>query len=36
MKKYELIYADPPWQYRNTMTGRNNTAGAASKYKTMV
>jgi N6-adenosine-specific RNA methylase IME4 len=35
MKKYELLYADPPWQYRNTMTGRNNTAGAESKYKTM-
>ena len=35
MKQYELLYADPPWQYRNTTTGRNNTAGAAAKYKTM-
>lgn len=35
IEKYKLIYADPPWQYDNVTTGRNNTSGAASKYKTM-
>lgn len=35
MIKYKLIYADPPWQYENMSTGRNNASGAASKYTTM-
>lgn len=34
-QKYKLVYADPPWQYDNITTGRNNTSGAANKYKTM-
>ena len=33
--KYKLVYADPPWQYDNKTTGRNNISGAASKYDTM-
>lgn len=35
IKKYQLIYADPPWQYRNVTTGRNNTSGAAHHYETI-
>jgi len=35
LQKYKLIYADPPWQYRNKTTGRNNKSGAASKYDTI-
>ena len=35
LQKYKLVYADPPYQYRNTTTGRNNTSGAASKYETI-
>jgi len=34
-KKYKLLYGDPPWQYANVTTGRNNASGAASKYKTI-
>lgn len=35
MKRYNVIYADPPWQYRNKTTGRNHVSGAKSKYNTM-
>ncbi len=35
MSKYRLIYADPPWQYRNKKTGGSMTSGADSKYPTM-
>ncbi len=31
-KKYQIIYADPPWQYRNKHTGGSLTSGALSKY----
>ena len=34
-KKYQIIYADPPWQYRNKKTGGNMISGSASKYPTM-
>lgn len=39
-KKYQVIYADPPWSYNNKTTGRTNGnqpegSGAATKYKTM-
>lgn len=35
MKKYRLIYADPPYQYRNVRTGGSMNSGAAAKYPTM-
>lgn len=40
MKKYQIIYADPPWEYSNKVTGRINGnqpqgSGAHTKYKTM-
>lgn len=34
-KKYQLIYADPPWSYRNKRTGGSMNSGAISKYPTM-
>ena len=33
--KYSIIYADPPWQYRNKKTGASMTSGADAKYPTM-
>jgi len=34
-KKYQIIYADPPWSYRNKNTGGSMKSGALAKYKTM-
>lgn len=39
-KKYNIIYADPPWQYRDKRTGKgkhnpNGAGGAEKHYKTM-
>ena len=34
-RKYKLIYADPPWEYRNKRTGGSMCSGADSKYETM-
>lgn len=34
-KKYQIIYADPPWQYRNKNTGGSMLSGSAAKYPTM-
>ena len=34
-KKYQIIYADPPWQYRNKKTGNSMKSGSASKYPTL-
>ena len=31
---YEIIYADPPWQFNNKKTGGSMISGAASKYLT--
>ena len=31
MEKYQIIYADPPWQYRNA----KGTGVAENHYKTM-
>ena len=31
-KKYQVIYADPPWQYNNKRTGGSMNSGSASKY----
>jgi len=33
--KYNIIYADPPWKYRNIKTGGSMKSGAASKYPIM-
>lgn len=35
-EKYQVIYADPPWSYRNKKTGRDMKHGAAQKYSTMT
>jgi len=32
-KKYNIIYADPPWTYSNKKTGANMTSGSESQYK---
>ncbi len=36
MKKYQIIYADPPWSYRNKKTGGSMKSGALAKYPTMT
>lgn len=36
MKKYNVIYADPPWSYKNKNTGGTMKSGAESKYPTMT
>jgi N6-adenosine-specific RNA methylase IME4 len=35
MSPYDIIYADPPWAYRNKKTGGSMISGAESKYLTM-
>lgn len=30
--RYHVIYADPPWRYKNERTGGSMKSGAASKY----
>jgi len=35
MKKYQVIYADPPWSYNNKKTGGSMRSGVISKYPTM-
>ncbi len=35
-KKYNVIYADPPWSYDNKKTGRNMEYGAEHNYSTMT
>jgi len=35
-KKYRVIYADPPWCYRNKRTGGSMNSGSASKYPVMT
>lgn len=36
MKKYNIIYCDPPWKFNNKKTGGSMKSGATSKYKTMT
>jgi N6-adenosine-specific RNA methylase IME4 len=36
MKKYQIIYADPPWSYKNKNTGGSMKSGAIAKYPTMT
>lgn len=33
-EKYSIIYADPPWQFKNSKTGGSMVSGAESKYMT--
>lgn len=33
--KYNIIYADSPWAYRNTRTGGSLTSGSAQQYSTL-
>jgi N6-adenosine-specific RNA methylase IME4 len=35
MKKYKIIYADPPWSFSNKNTGGNLKSGASAHYNTM-
>ena len=35
MKKYQIICADPPWEYRNKKTGGSMKSGSITKYQTM-
>lgn len=35
MKKYNIIYADPPWSFKNKNTGGNLKSGANFHYNTM-
>jgi N6-adenosine-specific RNA methylase IME4 len=35
-KLYQVIYADPPWAYRNKKTGGSMISGAEAKYQTMT
>ncbi len=34
-KKYSIIYADPPWEYRNSGSTKNSRGNAKQFYKTM-
>ena len=34
-KQYKIIYADPPWEYRNKKTGGSMKSGACQKYSTL-
>ena len=35
-KKYNVIYADPPWSFKNKNTGGGLKSGASSHYETMT
>ena len=34
-KKYQVIYADPPWRFNNKNTGGSMKSGAANQYNVM-
>jgi len=34
--RFQVVYADPPWQYRNKKTGGSMISGAEAKYPTMT
>lgn len=34
-KKYQIVYADPPWAYENKKVGGNGMSGAEAQYPTM-
>jgi N6-adenosine-specific RNA methylase IME4 len=33
---YQVVYADPPWSYRNQRTGGSHRSGAAQHYPTLT
>jgi site-specific DNA-methyltransferase (adenine-specific) len=35
-KKYNVVYADPPWSYEKSNSGRGGQSSAIKKYKTMT
>jgi len=35
VRPFEVLYADPPWQFGNKHTGGSMKSGAADKYATM-
>lgn len=35
-KKYQIIYADPPWQFKNVKTGGSMTSGSSHQYKSVT
>lgn len=35
-KKYQVIYADPPWQFGNVKTGGSMTSGSEHQYKAVM
>ncbi len=35
-KKYEIIYADPAWQFNNKKTGGSMTSGSEHQYKSVM
>ncbi len=35
-KKYNIIYADPPWSFNNKNTGGSLSSGASEKYNVMT
>jgi N6-adenosine-specific RNA methylase IME4 len=35
LPKYNIVYADPPWQYQDRNTGGSYQSGAAQKYQVM-
>lgn len=35
-KKYDIIYADPPWKFSNKKTGGSMKSGADAQYDTMT
>jgi N6-adenosine-specific RNA methylase IME4 len=36
MKKYNIIYADPPWKFSNNNTGGSMISGASANYPVMT
>lgn len=36
LKRYDVVYADPAWTYRNKKTGGSHTSGASQHYPTMT
>lgn len=36
MKKYHIIYADPPWDYGNTKNWKSNFWGIADKHYSVM
>lgn len=35
-KKYDIIYADPPWSFNDRNVGGNNKSGSVNKYNCMT